>query len=310
MGKLLTQEKKSLELNNGLIKQIYQHVNFLANFRYKNAISILQSKHIGYETEDFVQEVLQEITRQFKTKKFPTINHLKSFINLVMEFHYLKEKRKYFFTKSRGPFTCVSLDDDANDYRKIEDTLSSQISTMNFDLHNLLSKKLYISYDWKTIKIIKREDFKSQKSLLLSVNKFIELQIINGLRETCKIYKNSGFYMTKTLFNQFSQAIIDYAKRNDLLVIEDTTSKYKYDRTTSNFANEQFSHLCKTCICGYTNDALTIYDDTWQCPNCGKLHSKNSLIGFNSELSSCSIFNTNKKSIEEKELSFVGFSNN
>ena len=135
MGKSLVEKDQYLELTNGLIKQIYQHVNFLANFRYKASIETLQSRHVGYEIEDFVQETVQEIVKQFKTKKFPTINHLKSFINLVMEFHYLKEKRKYFYTKSRGPYTCVSLDEDINDYRKIEDTLSSQMTTSNFDLY-------------------------------------------------------------------------------------------------------------------------------------------------------------------------------
>lgn len=302
MVKELVEKSKYLELNNDLIKKIYQHVSFLANFRYKASIEVLQSRHVGYEIEDFVQETVQEIFRQFKTKKFPTINHLKKFINLVMEFHYLKEKRKYFYTKSRGPFTCVSLDDDVNDYRKIEDTISSQISTMNFDLHNLLSKHLYISYNWHTAKIITKNDFSKEKSIILSVNKFIELQIINGFKETCKIYKNAGFNMTKMIFDQFSQAIIDYAKENDLLAIEETSKQYLYNRESSIFTEDKFMHLAKTCVCGYENKELTIHDTTWQCPKCGRIHDRDSLVKFNSGIfSSYKPFMANMKTFELKE---------
>ena len=298
MGKSLVEKDQYLELTNGLIKQIYQHANFLANFRYKVSIETLQSRHVGYEIEDFVQEIVQEIVKQFKTKKFPTINHLKSFINLVMEFHYLKEKRKYFYTKSRGPYTCVSLDEDINDYRKIEDTLSSQMTTFNFDLYNLFNKHLYISYDWKIAKIITKKDFANQKSLLMSVNKFVELQIINGAKQTCKIYKDAGFHMTKAIFTLFSQTILDYAKNNDLLIIEeDTKHKYAYNRRTSSFTEEKFMHLAKTCTCGYENKELTIHDTTWQCPKCGRIHDRDSLVKFNS-----GIFSSYKPFIAEVKI--------
>ena len=283
MKKSLVEKDDYLELNDHLIKQIYQHANFLANFRYKNAIEVLQSKHVGYEVEDFVQEIVQEIFRQFKTKKFPTINHLKKFINYVMSFHYLKEKRKYFYTKSRGPYTCVSLDEFTNDYRKVEDTIESKPFISNFDLYNLLSKNLYISYNWKSIKIITTKDFSKEKSMLLSVNKFIELQIINGTKETCRLYKESGFPMTKMLFDKFSQAIIDYTNEHNLLAIDkDIDKKYVYNRKTSNFTEEKFMHLAKTCTCGYENKDLSIHDSTWQCPKCGRIHDKESLAKFNS----------------------------
>ena len=113
--------------------------------------------------------------------------------------------------------------------------------------------------------------------------------------------------MTKTIFTLFSQTILDYAKENDLLAVEvETEYKYTYNRQSSLFAEEKFMHLAKTCTCGYENKELMIYDTTWQCPKCGRIHDRDSLVKFNSGiLSSYKPFMAKAKTLELKDTSTV-----
>lgn len=229
MEKVLNKVSTScVELNNKTIKDIYNHINMLLNARYSTPIKVLQSRHRGYEKEDFAQEVAQIILKEFETKKFPTINHLKKFINLSMEFHYLKEKRKYFYTKQRGSMQEHSIDETLTDNLTLGDTLSSTraIDIDRIDLDNILEQNLFIVYDWSTCNICKLDELKKFKSgYILSVNSFIKYQNDYGSLETCRHFKSKGFYMTKSIFDSISQSIINYLERHNFIEEQLTPSK-------------------------------------------------------------------------------------
>lgn len=228
--------EKYLEIDNSVVKTLFDYVKGQTFFKYKEAMSTLKSRHHGYESEDFIQEVMQLVLTSLQTKKFPTLGQLKKFVRCTMEFHYLKEKRKYFYTKSRGSFLTTSIEEPLSDSRTIADTISYNkvIDTGSFDLHRIMSKNLFLQYDWHICKIGKLRDFKqTSNGLLLSINQFIKLQMYYGMRETCNYYKRRGFYMTKTTFEILSQAIIDYAIEQNLLEKEITVIKKKKELSTS-----------------------------------------------------------------------------
>lgn len=232
MVKSLSRERNErLVLDNNTLKSIYQHTRFLANFRFLRPVQVLQTRNTGYEIEDFVQEVVQKVCELFNTKTFPTMNHLKSMIRRTMEFHYLHEKRKYFYTKSRGNYSCASLDSLINDNRTLGDTVALESITCNTDdLYNfdiIKSRHLYVAYDWEKAFIIDNiGQFKNHSNkYLLSVNFFISKLREYGYRETCKYFKDNGFYMTRTICEQISTTIISYLKDNDYLSSDNLYSK-------------------------------------------------------------------------------------
>lgn len=284
----LVKDTGYLELNKEILNSIYQHVWFLANFRFARPIMILQTRHRGYEKEDFVQEVVELVCDLFKTMKFPTINHLKKIIKTTMSYHYLHEKRKYFYTKSRGSISCMSLDDDINDYKKFEDVAITDKSFNDetiYDVHRLFDKNLYLAYNWKFAKVITKEQIKDFTNYyILSINFFITKQRELGLHDTCKFYKQNGYYMTKKIFDYLSQTIIDYLKSNDIIMIENFDRCQNHHKFT--YFNEEKIELAKyTCTCGYIYDERDVNDYLWQCPICGKLHDKSKLKDYNLGLS-------------------------
>lgn len=229
-----------LVLNNQLLKDVYQHVTFLANFRYRSAIETLQAKHRGYEIEDFVQETLQEVYQQLKKKTFPTMPHLKSFINKIMQFHYLKEKRKYYYTKQRGSYYETYIDDECTknqngDARYLRDTLQyeEKLDLEGLaDLQRLYNRNLFIVYDWRTVKICKKHELKDFKEgCITSVNYFINKQIELGRVDCCKYYKSQGFHMTKKVFDDITKELLRYLKEQDYIdvpkdLLEDEHTKF------------------------------------------------------------------------------------
>ena len=40
-------------------------------------------------------------------------------------------------------------------------------------------------------------------------------------------------------------------------------------------------HLANKCTCGYIKEDFTFDETTWQCPICGKIHDRDTLIKFN-----------------------------
>lgn len=230
-----SQKVDCVEVNDRTIKQIYDYIKRAIAFKHSSAISTLSSRHIGYDEDDFIQEIMQLLLVSLQTKKFTSFNKLKSFIQMTIKFHYLKEKRKYFYTKSRGSFVTVSLDDYLNEYRKIEDVLEDSlnvgIDVDSIDLQNLFDKNLYILFDWSTCRIGKLKDFNSyKKGYLLSINQFIKVQMIYGRIDTCKYYKQNGFYMTRNTFNIITQSILEYIK--NIGFIENTEIKsYSFKKT-------------------------------------------------------------------------------
>lgn len=219
MEKLL--EKNKLELNNSLLKEIYCHIDKQMHYKYRSLVEVLKSRHNSYDAEDFVQETIELILNAFKTKLFTNVNQLKGFINSTMKFHYLKEKRKYFYTKQRGWATCVSLDKPVCENKSIMDILEDEKTDSNdsiFDLYHLQSKKLLIAFNFEKCEIIDKSQLKDYRDFhILSVNHFINVQIALGQKETCRYFKNKGLHMTKCIFELISQKIIDYCKANNLL---------------------------------------------------------------------------------------------
>lgn len=282
--KKLVEAVDYLKLDKKTLNAIYQHVWFLANFRFARPIMVLQTRHKGYDKEDFVQEVVQLVCKLFDTMKFPTINHLKKMIKNTMSWHYLHEKRKYFYTKARGNISCVSLDDDVNEYRTMEDTIATENSINNetiYDLHRLFERNLYLAYDWNKAIVIAKDQIKDYaKHCILSVNFFIKLQKDYGFKDTCRFYKSKGFYMTKTTFDYLSQTIIDYLKINDIILVEDIKEPV-YVRPRTRHTEEQIETAKYTCTCGYTYREQDFDSSSWQCPLCGRIHDKTKLKDYN-----------------------------
>lgn len=221
MEKWMCQSKEKLELNSAVLKEVYQQVDKLANSKYKTAIHTLQTRHKGYESEDFVQEAVEKVVKAFSTKNFATLSKLKGFINFVMEFHYLKEKRKFFYTH-RGLATVVSFDDPIIEDLTIGDTIEapSTVQLNELDKHSLFNKNLFLINTNNYYSICTLEELRKYKSgIAISINYFIEIQRDLGLQELCRYYKNNGFYMTKPIFEEISQVIIDYIQLNQLVII-------------------------------------------------------------------------------------------
>lgn len=282
-------KSSKLELNNALIKEIYTHVTFLANHRYRLAIKTLKSRHKGYESEDFIQECVKLVIESFENHSFETIYHLKSFINKIMNFHYLKEKRKYFYTKQRGFFNECSIDeyfiDGTSNNCTLQNIIEGQkdINIDNLVLHNIQQVNLYVVYDWQKAIVCTFEELKNyKKGYIISVNSFIKLQIEMGLRETCRYFKNIGFYMTRNIFNEISEAILEYLNKHGFLEKVNISNTYKYNRPSIEDEINRLTKLANTCNCGYVNKNLVLSDMTWQCPNCGKIHDRDLLIKSNS----------------------------
>lgn len=284
VGKLVDEAQVIAKLDRKTLDIIYQHTWFLANFRFARPIEVLQSRHSGYSKEDFVQEVVTLMFKHFESgKTFPTVNHLKKIIHKTMEFHYLKEKRKYFWTKSRGGVQCTSLDESVNDYRKIGDTImvETEVKADSMqDFRLFLDKDLYVAYDWVKPVVITKEEFRDyQGYYLMSVNKFIEKQRDLGVNETCKSYKTAGCYITKSIFEQISQSIIDYAKEHKLLEIEEEHTYVPSNRYIG--LEDKLLKGRYTCPCGHYHSEHDESQLFWQCPVCGRVHNKLSLYEAN-----------------------------
>ena len=294
-------EDECLQLNDELIKTMYTYVNGLLSFTYKNAIDTLKSRNWGYEADDFIQEVMQLLLDAFKTKSFANMGKLKNYIKSVVSFHYLKQKRMHFYTKQRGGFQKVSLSEPSMDYKLFEDIITYEdksICSDKYDLHHLMQKNLFISVKNHTYKVGQLKDFSSDNSgQLLSVNQFIKIQNDYGLLETCKIYKNHGFYMTRKVFNELSQSIMNYAKDFDLLSFVET----EYHRPVRKLVDIEFSnYVTKKCICGYENtEAEMLGTNFWQCPVCGRIHDVKSELDPQETKSSISKLNRSTNSYLE-----------
>lgn len=279
------EEMKKVELTKSVITEIYSHVTMLTKSKYKLPLENIKRKNKIYDTEDFIQEVVLEILKSFGSKTFTSIKKLKSFINCSTEFHYLHVKRKHFDTKYEGKATVLSFEEPVDESgRVLGDTIKSNkdYDVSILDMENLMGKNLYAVYDWKTFTLMPLRETKKYKSgVVLSVNHFIEKQRELGGLDTCRYYKDKGFYMTKNIFNQFSQAIIDYANETQLLLIEKETKPYQYYRPSSiDSTLDKIKKFGKVCTCGHVNDAFDIYEDTWQCSHCGKIHRRDDLVSF------------------------------
>lgn len=300
---MVAQKESNLQLTSDLIKIMYDYVKKLLNYKYSHAITVLSSRNHGYTEEDFIQEVLQLLVIDFKKKSFANLGKLKNYIKSVVSFHYLKEKRKYFYTKQRGGFICLSLDETyENSAKCLGDVLiakeSQSLSTEQYDLHNLMQKNLYICCHSHSYKVGPLKEFrKDRQGILLSVNQFIKVQRVYGLSETCKFYKNHGFYMTKTTFDEVSQSILNYAKDLDLLSFTDTDyCKVRKQLVDIDFKN----YVQKSCDCGYTAvDAEFTDTSFWQCPVCGKIHEFNEESSI--EETHCSTYKITREILKELE---------
>lgn len=237
------ERKQGLPLNESTLAIIYQHTRFLANFRFLESIKVLQTRHTGYEIEDFVQEVVIKVCELFEKKSFPTVNHLKKMIHYTMSYHYLHEKRKYFYTKQRGGSFCISLDETINDHQELIDTLYDKSILEDYDLQFIYSKNLYIAYDWKKADIITIEDLKyNTDKYLMSLNYFINKQLEGGIRYTCRYFKNAGFYMTRKIFDDICNTIITYLYDNNLAVKEVDSNKIIINKL-ENCYNKSLNHI-------------------------------------------------------------------
>lgn len=276
-------EVQLLTMNSELVKEIYKHVDMLANSKYRLPIETLRTRHKGYESEDFVQDAVRNIIYYFPNKSFDSLAKFKSFMNMSVEWTYLKEKRKYFFTKSRGDSIILSLDDTLNDGQTYESIIADkkEFDTSTLDLQILMSKNLYVSFNWNTFLVGTFDEMKRKKKrILLSVNQFLTFQQEMGARDTVAHYKELGFYMTFPIFVNMSQAILNYAEKHGLVLVEKESKKYVYNRPSVDYISERIN-LANTCTCGYKKEDYTWSEETWQCPKCGKIHDRDLLVKYN-----------------------------
>lgn len=268
---LVPSQEQGVQINNETIQRTYNYVKKLVAFRYKSGIEALQSRNTGYEEEDFIQDLMQILLKELKIKQFATFGKFKAFIKLAASWHYLHEKRKYFHTKSRGSCRTVSFEKTINENQTVEDVLGKYEDEGKYDLYFIMKKNLYVRFDWKTYKVGKLEDFKNDKNgMLLSVNHFIKAMQYYGMKDTCNYYKQNGFYMTRNVFNNMSQAIINYAKDTNLLEQEHCMEYTFMSR------KPQDAHVATIveCECGFSKEIDGFDGDYWQCPNCGRIHDK------------------------------------
>lgn len=237
----LLQEGK---LSNKDIKELYRHCTILANSKYKEPIKVLQSRNIGYSVDDFVQETMQIVLDSLTKKSFKSLQKLKSFAYKTMEFHYLKEKRKYFYTKQRGSMQCVSIEDKVlpvhgeagqNFFSEYLEDPKSHIDIDKLALQDLQKRDLQVAIKGNMYSLVEAEyldklpDMKN--TFILSVNHFINLQYSIGFKESCRYYKSKGFNMTRTIYNNINIAIMSYLYRNNLLekpVVEKSKIEHKH----------------------------------------------------------------------------------
>lgn len=282
---LVATKCSGLCINNETLKIIYQHVIFLVSYKYSTALKILKDRNRGFDKDDFIQDCVSLILNSFETKSFETIYHLKSFINKTMNFYFLREKRKYYQTKQRASYNQCSLDEYETDDYFIYKSVNCQ-KDINLDklyLDSIKNKNLYVIYNNnKVLDVCDISKVKEYKyGCILSVNSFIKLQLECGFKETCRIYKQKGFYMTKKRFDEISQAIIDYANTNGYIPKYVESKKYVYNRPSIEEEVSRLTKLANTCTCGYVNKDLVLSDITWQCPRCGETHDRDTLIKHN-----------------------------
>lgn len=273
-----------LSMTNSLVQEIYSHVNMLANSKYKEPLKYLKTKHKCYDSEDFVQDSVRNILHDFKNKKFESLKKFKAFMNMSVEFTYLKEKRKYFFTKLRGGEPEVSLDDNYFENKTYADVISgdNDVEIDKFIYNNLATKHLYVFFDWKVCKVGLFDDLKKLKNgYLLSVTKFLNKQRDCGKKETIAWYKQHKFYMTQVTFDLISQSILNYMNSNNLIELEKEREKYVYNRCSVDKQIEERQKVANKCTCGHIKEDYNYSELTWQCPKCGKIHFRDDLIKHN-----------------------------
>ena len=276
-----------LQMTKELVKSIYSHVDMLTDSKYREPIKILRTRHKGYEPEDFVQDAVRNIIHDFPNKKFENLQKFKAFMNKSVEWTYLKEKRKYFWTKSRGGSTYeVSLDDSSQDEQRTLSEIIPSEKSIDFDtllLKNLLVKDLYILYTCSSAKVGSFNELKRyRKGNLLSVETFILRQIYLGRKDTILWYKEHEFNMTQAIFDLINQSLISYFRLHDLLVIEDEPKKHVPNKISAKDLEEFRLKNANKCTCGFVKEDYELSESTWQCPICGKIHDRDLLIAFNS----------------------------
>jgi len=217
------EELRFLKVDNRLIRTVYQHVSFLANFRFRSSIEYLQNKNKGYEIEDFVQEILEKVSKILTVKKFPTINHLKKFISIIMQYHYLSQKRKYYQTKQRGTYLEESLDSLIDDTRNLLDTLYNdkeyQTYLDNLQFNFILKKNLFIVLHNDLVNICTLDEIKNNhEGIVISLTLFLLKHYELGKKsEVCKYFKSKGIYISKKSFDLIVNSALDYCINNSLL---------------------------------------------------------------------------------------------
>ena len=263
----------------------------LTDSKYKIPLETLKTRNGGYEPEDFVQDAVYALIKDFGKMSFQSIAKLKALINKSTEFKYLKETRKYYHTKSRG---CaqppVSLEEHVcpgmDVYKTIGETIKYEGQVEDdenlYDMHNLMQKNLLVAYNWKDAIVCKASELhKFRGYIILSVNYFLQAQLELCMSDVCKHYKDKGFHMTKNVFEQISQVIVDYARDNNMLECgyEPKKREPKYIASVHD-KEEKEKYMSTLCTCGHRNEELQGDEETWQCKKCGKIHNRKELVKY------------------------------
>lgn len=298
---MLPEEQECIALTASNVRALFNYVSSKVWRKKHLIIDTLQSRDWSYTAEDFIQGVMQCILVQVGKKKFPTINHLKKFASKCIDYYYSHEKRKLFYTKQRGSFLTKSIDDPLTDYMTVGDTIQYENSTESdkLDYDTFRQYNLFVVCCNNVFTVCTAKELKNFKSgNALSVNYFLQAQLELKMLDVCRHYKEHGFYMTRDTYRRLIDAILEYSYEHKLLTKEVRTKAYVASRPDMDMALERLRGFANSCVCGYKNSSFELHETTWQCPKCGRLHDRDSLVKFNSGM-------TNVCSSEKLEFSVI-----
>ena len=235
-------EFEELKTDEELYRQVYQIIVFLCDFRYKHLIEKLTRYRLDYTREDFIQDSMENSIKQLKTKKFPTINHLKSFLNRVIQYHYVYMNRRFFILQKSNQGMQYSIEcafetqNIKENYKKdkyyktvVEKLNSIYVQSDCINIDNLQFKFLYeknlvicVNFSSKTFRIkpinllfnFNRQDDVVYIPVSFLLEKTMQLK---SRREVVKYFLSKNIKMTAQLLNKIYNALFDYLKKNNLV---------------------------------------------------------------------------------------------
>lgn len=215
-------EKQEFKIEPKIYKELYNFALSVINTKFKSSLEYLRTANRGYEPEDFAQDVILKLMGSFHTKRFPSMKHLKSFVVKTIEYHYLYERRKYFYIKQySGCGKEDSIDRMIDSSREVLDTLYSKVSVGldNLQLKQIFKENLCLVFQKGNCFICKEEEIFNlikAESKIISLNYFLQVQYENTNIKACRHFKDKGIYITWKMLESINNKIYEYCLQNNI----------------------------------------------------------------------------------------------